>query len=172
MKSTCLILYLSVLDLNKQPGSDSDPSQYIVECNQQWSCFSFYFLDKVLHWSKKQPWDFDGSPHFEGFQVQKVIFGMSSVSVCGHYNSKNNWVSSTKFGMRSYMIKITAWIAYEQNRPTGLASSLNAQFVFWRKGLKNALTKIFFFRHKLLEIKSCNFCVMLHISISCAILEL
>ena len=34
MKSTCLVLYLSVLDLNKQPGSHSGPSQYIVECNQ------------------------------------------------------------------------------------------------------------------------------------------
>ena len=31
------------------------------------------------------------------------------------------------------MIKIAAWIACEQNRPTGLASALNAQFVFLGK---------------------------------------
>ena len=30
--------------------------------------------------------------------------------------------------MPSYMIKISAGIAYEQNRPIGLASALNAQF--------------------------------------------
>ena len=71
---------------------------------------------------------------------KKLIFGMSSVclsvSVCGHHNSKNNRASSTKFGMRSYMIKISVGIAYEQNRPTGVASALRAQFVF---GAKRAL---------------------------------
>ena len=46
------------------------------------------------------------------------------VSVCGHHNSKNNWASSTKFGMWSYMIKISVGIAYEQNRPTGVTSAL------------------------------------------------
>ena len=37
------------------------------------------------------------------------------------------------------MIKISAGIAYEQNRPTGVASALNAQFVFF--GVRNALYK-------------------------------
>ena len=40
------------------------------------------------------------------------------------------------------MIKISAGIAYEQNRPTGLASALIAQFGFLgEKCLKNALYK-------------------------------
>ena len=38
------------------------------------------------------------------------------------------------------MIKISVGIAYEQNRPTGVASALGAQFGFWgEKCLKNAL---------------------------------
>ena len=68
MKSTCLVLYLSVLDLNKQPGSDSDPSQYIVECNQQNDLVSlFTFSIEHCTGPKPQPRDFDGSPHFKGF---------------------------------------------------------------------------------------------------------
>ena len=65
-------------------------------------------------------------------ESKKVSFGMSSVclSVFGHDNSKNNWASSTKFGMRSYMIKFLAEIAYEQNWPTGVVSALIAQFGF------------------------------------------
>ena len=39
--------------------------------------------------------------------------------------------------MRSYMIKISVGIAYEQNRPTGVASALRARF-------KNALYKKYF----------------------------
>ena len=35
--------------------------------------------------------------------------------------------------MLSYMIKISVGIAYEQNRPTGAASALRAQFGFWAK---------------------------------------
>ena len=88
---------------------------------------------------------------------KRIIFGMSSfclsvclsvglsvcVSVCGHHNSKDNWASSTKFGMRSYMIKISVGIAYEQNRTTGVASALRAQFGFWAKSaLKMHCTKI------------------------------
>ena len=43
------------------------------------------------------------------------------------------------------MIKILACIAYEQNRPSGVASSLIAQIVFFgEKCLKNSLYKIFF----------------------------
>ena len=93
---------------------------------------------------------------------KRIIFGMSvclsvCLSVCGHHNSKNNWASSTKFGMRSYMIKILVGIAYEQNRPTGVASALRAQFGFLgEKCLKNALYK-FFFRQKLLQITIHNF---------------
>ena len=113
-------------------------------------------------------------------ESKKVIFGMSSVclSVClsvatiiqkiielaqpnlacgGHHNSKNNWASSTKFGMWSYMIKISVAIAYEQNRATGVASALGAQSGFWAKSaLKMHCTKIFF-RQKLLQITICNF---------------
>ena len=47
--------------------------------------------------------------------------------------------------MRSYMIKFLAWIAYEQNRPTGAASALIAQFSFFgEKCLKNVLYDNFF----------------------------
>ena len=119
--------------------------------------------------------DFDECSRFEGHWVQKSYFwnvvcvsvclsvGLSvclsvCVSVCGHYNSKNNWASSTKFGMWSYMIKISVGIAYEQNRPTGVASALRAQFGFWAKSaLKMHCTKLFF-RQKLLQITICNFC--------------
>ena len=46
--------------------------------------------------------------------------------------------------MRSYMIKISVSIAYEQNRPTGVASALRAQFGFGAKSaLKMHCTKIF-----------------------------
>ena len=79
------------------------------------------------------------------------------VSVCGHHNSKNNWASSSKFGMWSYMIKISVGIAYEQNRPTGVTSALRGQFGFWAKSaLKRHCTNIFF-RQKLLQITICNF---------------
>ena len=55
------------------------------------------------------------------------------------------------------MIKISAGIAYEQNRPTGVASALRAQFGFWEKSaLKMHCTKPFF-RQKLLQITICNF---------------
>ena len=55
------------------------------------------------------------------------------------------------------MIKISVDIAYEQNRPTGVASTLRAQFVFWAKSaLKMHCTKIFF-RQKLLQITIRNF---------------
>ena len=44
--------------------------------------------------------------------------------------------------MRSYMIKISVGIAYEQNRPTGVAFALRAQFGFWAKSaLKCILQK-------------------------------
>ena len=50
------------------------------------------------------------------------------------------------------MIKISVGIAYEQNRPTGVASAMRAQFGFWTKsGLKVHCTKIFF-GQKLLQI--------------------
>ena len=43
------------------------------------------------------------------------------------------------------MIKISIGIAYEQNRPTGVASALRAQFGFWAKSaLKIHCTKMFF----------------------------
>ena len=43
------------------------------------------------------------------------------------------------------MVKISAGIAYKQNRLTGLASALNAQFGFWWKSaLKMHRTNIFF----------------------------
>ena len=109
-------------------------------------------------------------------ESKKVIFGMSSVclslcvsvclsvclsvcvSVCGHHNSKNNWASLTKFGMWSYMIKISVGIAYEQNWPTGVTSALRSQFGFWAKrALKRHCTKIFL-RQKLLQITIRNVC--------------
>ena len=47
--------------------------------------------------------------------------------------------------MRSYMIKISVGIAYEQNRPACVASALIAQIVFFgEKCLKNSLYKISF----------------------------
>ena len=46
--------------------------------------------------------------------------------------------------MRSYMIKISVGIAYEQNRPMGVASALRAQFGFWAKSaLKMHCTNFF-----------------------------
>ena len=55
------------------------------------------------------------------------------------------------------MIKISVGIAYEQNRPTGVASALRAQFAFWAKSaLKMHCTK-HFFRQKLLQITIHNF---------------
>ena len=59
--------------------------------------------------------------------------------------------------MRSYMTKISVGIAYEQNRPAGVASALGAQFGFWVKSaLKMHCTKIFL-RQKLLQITIRNF---------------
>ena len=44
--------------------------------------------------------------------------------------------------MLFYMIKISVGIAYEQNRPTGVASALRALFGFWGKSaLKMHCTK-------------------------------
>ena len=56
------------------------------------------------------------------------------------------------------MIKISAGIAYEQNRPTGVASALIAKFFFFlaKSTLKMHCTK-FFFRQKLLQITIRNF---------------
>ena len=55
------------------------------------------------------------------------------------------------------MIKISVGIAYEQNRPTGVASALRAQFGFWAKNaLKMHCTKKVF-RKKLLQIAIHNF---------------
>ena len=52
--------------------------------------------------------------------------------------------------MRSYMIKISVGIAYEQNRPPGVDSALRAQFGFWVKSaLKMHCTK----KEKKIEIK-------------------
>ena len=59
--------------------------------------------------------------------------------------------------MRSYMIKISVGIVYEQNRPTGVASALRVQFGLWAKSaLKMQCTKIVF-RQKLLQITIRNF---------------
>ena len=55
------------------------------------------------------------------------------------------------------MIKISVGIAYEQNRPTGVASALRAQFGFWAKSaLEMHCTKVFF-RQELLQMTICNF---------------
>ena len=59
--------------------------------------------------------------------------------------------------MLSYMIKVSVGIAYEQNRPMGVASALRARFSFWTKSaLKMHCTKMFF-RQKLLQITIRNF---------------
>ena len=47
--------------------------------------------------------------------------------------------------MLSYMIKISAGIACEQNRPTGVASALMAQFGFLMKSALKMYCTIFFF---------------------------
>ena len=125
-------------------------------------------IERILHWSKKPTSRFWWISMFWGpLSPKTVIFGMSSVSVClsvcvsicGHYNSKSNWASSTKFGMLSYMIQILAGIAFEQNRPTGVASALIAIFFFFffcKKWLKNVLYKKLS-RQKLLQITIHNF---------------
>ena len=59
--------------------------------------------------------------------------------------------------MRFYMIKISVGIAYEQNRPTGVASALRAQFGFWPKSALKMHCTNFFFRQKLLQITIRNF---------------
>ena len=59
--------------------------------------------------------------------------------------------------MRSYMIKISVGIAYEQNRSTGVASALRAQFGFWPKSALKMHCTNFFFRQKLLQITIRNF---------------
>ena len=107
---------------------------------------------------KNRPRDFDGSPRFEGHWVQKsnfwhVVCVCVCVSVCGHYNSKNNWASSTTFGMWSYMIKISAGIVYEQNPPHGCGlypdSTIRIFFFLAKSALKMHCTKKNF-RQKLL----------------------
>ena len=124
-------------------------------------------IEKVLHLPKKSNSRFWWIFTFWGQLSPKKLFLACRlcvclsvcvcVSVCGHHNSKNNWASSTKFGMWSYMIKISVGIAYEQNRPTGVASVLRAQFGFWVKSaLKMHCTKVFF-RQKLLQITIRNF---------------
>ena len=55
------------------------------------------------------------------------------------------------------MIKILAGIAYEQNRPTDVASALTAQFVFWAKSALKMHCAKTFFRQKLLQITIRNF---------------
>ena len=76
---------------------------------------------------------------------KKVSFGVSAVCLSvGTITQKTNGASSTKFGMRSYMIKFSAGIAYEQNRSTGVASALTAQFGFLVKSaLKMSCTCYF-----------------------------
>ena len=74
---------------------------------------------------------------------KELIFGMSSVCLSvDTITQKIIELAQPKFGMRSYMIKISVGIAYEQNRPTGVASALRAQFGFWVKSaLKMHCTK-------------------------------
>ena len=146
---------------------------YMNGCRPHWwSRFIFTFstirsIGKVLHLPKKSISRFWWIFTFWGpLTPKKLILACRlcvcvcvclCVSVCGHYNSKNNWTSSTKFGMWSYMIKISVGIAYEQNRPTGVASALRAQFGFWAKSaLKMHCTNIFL-RQKLLQIIISNF---------------
>ena len=113
-------------------------------------------IEKVLHLPKKSTSRFWWMFTFWGPLNPKKLF-LACLSVCGHHNSKNNWASSTKFGMWSCMIKISVGIAYEQNRPTGVTSALRGQFGFWAKSaLKRHCTKIFV-RQKLLQITIRNF---------------
>ena len=55
------------------------------------------------------------------------------------------------------MIKFSAGIAYEQNRPTGVASALIAQFGFLVKGALKMRCTTIFSRQKLLQITIHNF---------------
>ena len=55
------------------------------------------------------------------------------------------------------MIKISAGIAYEQNRPMGVASALMAQFGFLAKSALKMRCKKSFFRQMLLQITIRNF---------------
>ena len=56
------------------------------------------------------------------------------------------------------MIKISVGIAYEQNRPMGVASALRTQFSFWAKSdLKKMHCTKMFFGQKLLQITIRNF---------------
>ena len=55
------------------------------------------------------------------------------------------------------MIKVSVGIAYEQNRPTGVASVLRAQFDFWEKSALKMHCTAIFLRQKLLQITISNF---------------
>ena len=111
-----------------------------------------FSIEKVLHWSKKSTSRFWWISTFWGSLSQKRSF-LACLSVCLSVclclsvwlsNSKDNWASSTKFDMQSYMIKISATIAYEQNRLMGVASALRPQFSFLTKSaLKMPCTKFF-----------------------------
>ena len=143
--------------------TDSDPdfATLLVKVESLFTFSTIRSIEKVLHLPKKSNSRFWWIFTFWGPLSPKKLFLACRLcvclSVCGHHNSKNNWASPTKFGMWSYMIKISVDIAYEQNRPTGVASALRAQFGFWAKSaLKMHCTK-FFFRQKLLQITIRNF---------------
>ena len=94
---------------------------------------------------------------------KKLIFGMSSVCVsvcvsdCGHHNSKNNWASSTKFGMRSLYNKNLGRYCIWAKSANGCGLCLETTIRFLgEKGFKNALYK-FFSRQTLLQITIRNF---------------
>ena len=55
------------------------------------------------------------------------------------------------------MIKISVGIAFEQNRPTGVASALRVQFGFLVKSASKMHCTKFFLRQKLLQITIRNF---------------
>ena len=122
---------------------------------------SLLVLHKVLYWSKKSTKILMDLHALRLTESEKLIFDMSvCLSVCLSVDTITQKIielAKPNLVCDSYMIKISAGIAYEQNRPTRLASALNAQFVFLVKNaLKMCCTKILF-RQKLLQITINNF---------------
>ena len=134
---------------------------YMNGCRPHWwSRFIFTFstirsIGKVFHLPKKIDFQILMNLHvLRAIDSKNVIFGMSSVcvcvsvclcvSVCGHYNSRNNWASSTKFGMWSYMIKNLGryCIWAKSAHGCGLCPESTIRFL-GKKCLKKALHKHF-----------------------------
>ena len=97
--------------------------------------------EKALYWSKKTTSRFWWISTFWGLLSPKKSFLACHLCVCvfvclsvfEHYNSKNNYVSSTKFDVRSHMIKISAVIAFSKIDSQDWPLLWQHNSVFWWK---------------------------------------